>query len=88
MLLNPKLVRASKVFIDAPEIQYFDNVIIITSLPFSEIEFNKENFYLAVKVTAVKTLSGFNEESNVKIFLNNKIIYKKNLMFWDNEDNF
>jgi hypothetical protein len=81
MLLNDKLVSAIEVFVDAPDVQYCENVTIRADLPFSEIEFNRTDFFLAAKVTGLKALGGFNDENDVEIFLNNEKINKKDLMF-------
>lgn len=69
-------------FSDLDEVQYFNRIKIYIAYPYSDVTFNKEDFEEACEVTSLKFLTGFNDYDIGNIYLNNKEIYKEELMFW------
>jgi hypothetical protein len=77
-------ISGIEVFIKAPDIQFFQNIKIVIGVPYSEIFFKKKDFEKAIKAASIKSLGGFNDENDCDLYLNNEIINKKEIMFWEN----
>ena len=83
-----KKFEAVETFLPMNDEQEFFNIKIFYDVPITEVRFDQNDLLSAIQITALKFLAGFNNEDDVEIYLNNHILSKNELLFWEDEENF
>jgi len=77
-------IMAYETFEHMSNTQFFEKITIYLNIPISEICFNMEDAKITLQVLTIKSLSGFNNPlSDYNFYINNKIIYKDDLLLDD-----
>ncbi len=83
-----KKFEAVETFLPMNDEQEFFNIKIFYDIPITKVRFDQTDLITAIQITALKFLAGFNNEDDVKIYLNNHVLSKNELLFWENEEDF
>lgn len=82
MLQKLKIINGIEILdVKAPSLQLIDNIILEIGLPYTIIKCEPEDILTAIQIIAVKTVGGFADPDDFKIFYKNHEINIRKIMF-------